>query len=277
VALATTIGERSRRTMPGEMRLDRQFASKVPAITAGFWVTKVLTTAMGESISDYSVHRFDPVLAVAAAFVAFLIALAWQLALSRYHAVAYWLAVSMVAVFGTMAADVTHVKFKVPYAVSTAVFAVVLGVVFTAWQSVEHTLSIHSITSTRRELFYWATVLATFALGTAAGDLLAIAIGTGFFWAGVVFIGIICVPLLGWRLLGWNPIASFWFAYIVTRPIGASYADWFGKPTSVGGLGLGDGVVGGTLAALVACLVAYFWIADRRPGAPRVAGSAQPQ
>jgi uncharacterized membrane-anchored protein len=246
------------------MRLDRQLASKVPEITAAFWVTKVLTTAMGESISDYSVHRFDPVVAVAFGFVAFAIAIAWQLVLPRYQAVAYWLAVSMVAVFGTMAADVTHVRFKVPYAVSTAVFAVVLAVVFVAWQSVEHTLSIHSITSTRRELFYWATVLTTFALGTAAGDLLAIAIGTGFFWAGIVFIGIICVPLLGWRFLGWNPILSFWFAYVVTRPIGASYADWFGKPVSVGGLGLGDGVVGGTLASVVVCFIVYFWVHGSR-------------
>jgi uncharacterized membrane-anchored protein len=259
------------------MRLDRQLASKVPEITAAFWVTKVLTTAMGESISDYGVHRFDPVVAVAFGFVAFAIAISWQLVLPRYQAVAYWLAVSMVAVFGTMAADVTHVRFKVPYAVSTAVFAVALAVVFVAWQSVEHTLSIHSITSTRRELFYWATVLTTFALGTAAGDLLAIAIGTGFFWAGIVFIGIICVPLLGWRFLGWNPILSFWFAYVVTRPIGASYADWFGKPVSVGGLGLGDGVVGGTLAAVVASFVVYFWVTDRSRGRSLGGGPTQPQ
>jgi uncharacterized membrane-anchored protein len=245
------------------MRLDRQLATKVPEITLAFWVTKVLTTALGESISDYGVHQFDPVVAVAVGFLAFLAALAWQLVLPRYQAVAYWLAVSMVAVFGTMAADVTHVKFHVPYAVSTAVFAIVLAVVFVAWQSVEHTLSIHSITSTRRELFYWATVLITFALGTAAGDLLAIGLKLGFFWAGIVFIGIICVPLLGWRFLHWNAILSFWLAYIVTRPIGASYADWFGKPVRVGGLGLGDGVVGGTLAALVVAFVVYFWITDR--------------
>jgi uncharacterized membrane-anchored protein len=249
--------------MPGAMRLDRQLSSKVPEITLAFWVTKVLTTAVGESISDYAVHRFDPVIAVAFGFVAFLIALAWQLALPRYQAVAYWLAVSMVAVFGTMAADVTHVKFHVAYAVSTVAFAILLAVVFIVWQSVEHTLSIHSITTTRRELFYWATVLTTFALGTAAGDELAIALKLGFFKAGIVFIGIICVPLLGWRLLRWNAVASFWMAYIVTRPIGASYADWFGKPVSARGLGLGDGIVGGTLAALVVAFVVYFEIRDR--------------
>jgi uncharacterized membrane-anchored protein len=259
------------------VRLDRPLASKVPQITVAFWVTKVLTTAMGESISDYSVHRFDPVVAVAIGFVALVIALAWQLALPRYQAVAYWLAVSMVAVFGTMAADVTHVKFKVPYAVSTSVFAVVLAVVFLAWQSVERTLSIHSITSTRRELFYWATVLSTFALGTAVGDLTATTFGLGYFWAGVLFVGLICVPLAGWRVVGWNPVASFWFAYVVTRPIGASYADWFGKPASVGGLGLGDGVVGGTLAGVVVCFVVYFWLIDGRHRGTRRRRPPQPQ
>jgi len=249
--------------MRGEMRLDRQLASKVPEVTLAFWAAKVLTTAMGESVSDYSVYRFDPVIAVMVGFVAFMIALAWQLALPRYQAAVYWLAVSMVAVFGTMAADVTHVKFHVPYAVSSIVFAVVLAVVFAAWHRLERTLSIHSITTTRRELFYWAAVLVTFAFGTAAGDLLAIALHLGYFWAGIVFIAVICVPLLGWRLLRWNSITSFWLAYVVTRPIGASYADWFGKPMRAGGLGLGDGVVGGTLAALVVAFVVYFVVKDR--------------
>jgi uncharacterized membrane-anchored protein len=251
------------------MRFDRRLATKVPEITLAFWIAKVLTTAMGESISDYGVYQFNPVLAVAVGFLAFVAALAIQLVLPRYQAAAYWLAVSMVAVFGTMAADVTHVKFHVPYAVSTTVFAVVLAVVFVAWQSVERTLSIHSITSTRRELFYWATVLTTFALGTAAGDLLAIALKLGYFWAGIVFVGMICVPLLGWRYLRWNAVASFWMAYIVTRPIGASYADWLGKPVRAGGLGLGDGVVGGTLAALVVVFVVCFLISGRSRG-PRV-------
>jgi uncharacterized membrane-anchored protein len=240
------------------MDLERRTEVKVPQIIALFWVVKVLTTAMGESVSDYSVHRFDPVVAVGFGFVAFVVALAIQLAATRYVAWVYWLTVAMVAVFGTMAADVTHVKFGVPYAVSSAVFAVVLAVVFVAWQRVEHTLSIHSVDTPRRELFYWATVLATFALGTAAGDLVAVTLHLGYFGAGVLFACLICLPGIGWRWLKLDPVVAFWTAYVLTRPLGASFADWLGKPVSVGGLGLGDGAVGGALLALIVVLVAYL-------------------
>ncbi|HEV3213255.1 MAG TPA: hypothetical protein VGZ03_07670 [Acidimicrobiales bacterium] len=254
------------------MDLERRTEVKVPEIIALFWVVKVLTTALGESVSDYSVHKFDPVLAVLAGFVVFVVALALQLSVRRYVAWVYWLTVAMVAVFGTMAADVTHVKFKVPYAVSTVAFAIVLAVVFVAWDRVEHTLSIHTVDTLRRELFYWATVTATFALGTAAGDLMAIQLHLGFFGAGAFFFGMICLPALAWRYLGLNPIAAFWWAYILTRPLGASFADGFGKPTSFGGLGLGDGIVAGVLAALIVALVAYLSVtkADVRPAATPV-------
>jgi uncharacterized membrane-anchored protein len=251
------------------MRLDRRTEVKTPQVIALFWVAKVLTTAMGESISDYSVHRFDPVLAVAAGFVAFAAALALQLALRRYVAWWYWLCVAMVAVFGTMAADVLHVRFKVTYAASTALFAVVVAVIFVAWYRVEQTLSIHSIVTLRRELFYWATVAATFALGTAAGDLMATTAGLGYFGAGVLFACLMAVPLLAWRFLGLNAVVAFWAAYVVTRPLGASIADWLGKPMSVGGRGYGDGVVGGVLAVLLVAVVAYLATtkADVRPPA----------
>ena len=243
---------------PSPMSLERRTEVKVPEIIALFWVVKVLTTALGESVSDYSVHKFDPVLAVMAGFVVFVAALVLQLSYRRYVAWVYWLTVAMVAVFGTMAADVTHVKFKVPYAVSTVTFAVVLAVVFLAWHRTEHTLSIHSVDTLRRELFYWATVTATFALGTAAGDLVAIQLHLGFFGAGLLFFGLICVPALAWRFLGLNAIVAFWWAYVLTRPLGASFADWFGKPTSFGGLGLGDGIVAGVLCALIVLLVSYL-------------------
>jgi uncharacterized membrane-anchored protein len=249
------------------MGLDRRTAVKVPEIIVLFWVVKVLTTAMGEAVSDYSVHRFDPVLAVTAGFVVFVAALALQLAARRYVAWTYWLTVALVAVFGTMAADVTHVKFKVPYAASTAAFAVILVAVFVAWDRVERTLSIHTVDTLRRELFYWATVTVTFALGTAAGDLVAISLHLGYFGAGMVFLGLICVPAVAWRYLRLNSIVAFWWAYVLTRPLGASFADWFGKPASLGGLGFGDGVVAGVLCALIVALVAYLSVTkvDVRP------------
>lgn len=240
------------------MGFERRTEVKVPQIIALFWVVKVLTTAMGESVSDYAVHRFDPVVAVAFGFVCFAVALVVQLCVRRYLAGVYWLTVAMVAVFGTMAADVTHVRFGVPYAVSTTAFALVLAAVFSVWQRVERTLSIHSIDTLRRELFYWTTVLATFALGTAAGDLVAVTLHLGYLGAGILFLGLICVPGIAWRAFGLNGVAAFWSAYVLTRPLGASFADWFGKPAAVGGLGLGDGVVGGVLCALIVVLVAYL-------------------
>ena len=149
----------------------------------------------------------------------------------------------MVAIFGTMAADVTHVVLGVPYIITTLAFAVALAVIFYLWQKSEGTLSIHSITSPRREVFYWATVLATFALGTAAGDLFAFTFNLGFLSAGIVFAVTFAIPAIGYWLLKWSPILSFWFAYILTRPLGASFADWTGKGHTVGGLGWGDGPV----------------------------------
>jgi len=159
----------------GELRAARWVAprrhplTKVPEITAYFWITKVLTTGMGEATSDYLVHRFNPEIAVVVGFTAFVVAMALQFWVRRYNSWVYWLAVVMVAVFGTMAADVLHVGLGIPYAVSTAFYSVVLAVIFWLWYRSEGTLSIHSIYTRRREVFYWATVLATFALGTAAG------------------------------------------------------------------------------------------------------------
>ncbi len=183
-----------------------------------------------------------------------------QFAASRYIVWIYWLAVVMVAVFGTMAADVLHIQFKVPYAVSSSLFAVVLAVVFIVWNASEKTLSIHSINTRRREVFYWATVMATFALGTAVGDLTATTFHLGYLVSGVLFALLFSVPALSYRLFGLNAIVAFWFAYIVTRPLGASFADWMGKPHRVGGLGLGDGKVSFGLAVLIVGLVVSMTI-----------------
>jgi uncharacterized membrane-anchored protein len=235
-----------------------QAALRVPEITAYFWAIKALSTAMGESTSDYLVHAMPPVLAVGLGFVGFVIALAVQFSMHRYLAAAYWFAVVMVGVFGTMAADVLHVGFGVPYIASSILYAVTLAAVFVVWQRTERTLSIHTVDSPRREAFYWAAVVATFAMGTAVGDLTAVTLHLGYFFSLVLFAGLITIPAIGFRWFNWNPILSFWFAYVVTRPLGASFADWVGKPASVGGLGWGDGRVSLVLTFVIACLVAYL-------------------
>ena len=233
-------------------------ALKVPEVTIIFWVIKVLTTAMGEATSDYFVHRFDPVVVVPIAGLVFLAALAVQLRFRRYVPAVYWTTVVMVAVFGTMAADVLHVRFSVPYGNSVVLFGIVLAVVFRRWKKVEGTLSIHSIDTMRRELFYWTTIATTFAFGTAVGDLTAYTFHLGFLSSGLLFIGIIAVPAIAYRWGGLGGVPAFWAAYIVTRPLGASFADWFGTPHNVGGLDGGRGTVSLLLTAAIVVLVAYL-------------------
>jgi uncharacterized membrane-anchored protein len=233
-------------------------ARRVPEIIALFWVVKLLSTAMGESTSDYVVHAMAPVAAVLLGFVAFLAALGVQLRQQRYVAWAYWLAVVMVGTFGTMAADVMHVALGVPYPVSTLLYAATLAVVFVAWQRTERTLSIHTVDTTRRELFYWAAVVATFAMGTALGDFTAYTLHMGYFPSALLFGLLICVPAAGFRWGRWNAVFCFWFAYVLTRPLGASLADGLAKPRAVHGLGLGSGPVALVLALVIAALVAYL-------------------
>ena len=250
-------------------------ALKVPArIAAVFWAIKLLTTAFGESTSDYLVHNANPYLAVVGGFVLFAIAMALQLRTDRYVPWIYWLAVAMVALFGTMAADVLHVEFGVPYLGSTILFAALLVAVFGLWSRLELTLSIHSITTERRELFYWAAVLATFAMGTALGDLAAYTLHLGFLSAGIVFAVLFALPRLarlGGRL---NPILAFWSAYVMTRPLGASFADWTGKSRHAHGLGIGDGPVAFVLAALIVAGVGYLTVSGSdRPGPSAAAES----
>jgi uncharacterized membrane-anchored protein len=231
---------------------------KVPEITALFWIVKLLTTAMGEATSDFLVFRINPYVAVTLGAAGLVIALVLQFSVRRYVALVYWLTVVMVAIFGTMAADVLHVQLGVPYLLSTTLFAVALAVVFVAWQKSEQTLSIHSINSHRREAFYWATVLATFTLGTAAGDMTATTLGLGYFSSGLLFAGLIAIPAVARWLFGLNEILTFWWAYVLTRPLGASFADWAGKSHAVGGLGLGDGLVSLSLTILIVGCVTYM-------------------
>ena len=142
-------------------------------------------------------------------------------------------------------------------------FALITGAIFLWWYRSEGTLSIHDINSRRREKLYWGAVLATFSLGTAAGDLTASQINIGFWWSAVLFAGIILIPALGWWKLNWNPIFSFWFAYIITRPLGASFADGFSKPHNITGLNLGDGPVSGVALIVFVALVGWVTLTRR--------------
>jgi uncharacterized membrane-anchored protein len=233
---------------------------RVPQITVAFWVIKALSTAFGESTSDYLVHVMAPELAVVLGFVGFVGALLLQFRMGRYVAWTYWFAVVMVGIFGTMAADVLHVGLGVPYTASTILYALVLIAIFVAWQRVEGTLSIHSIDTPRREAFYWATVGATFAMGTALGDFTAYTLRLGYFPSAALFAALIVVPAVGYRWLRWSPILSFWFAYVLTRPLGASIADGLAKSRQSSGLGIGDGTVDLVFGALIAVLVTYVAI-----------------
>ncbi len=249
-------------------------ASKVPLITAYFWIIKLLSTAMGEATSDYMVRTINPVIAVLLGFAGFVIAMVLQFRAKAYNAWIYWLAVVMVAVFGTQAADVLHIKFGVPYIASTAFYAVVLAVIFILWYRTEGTLSIHSIRTPRREVFYWATVLATFAMGTATGDLTAKTLNLGYLASGIWFsIAFAAVAVAHWKFR-LNPILAFWIAYVLTRPVGASFADYIAFPHSVGGLGMGHGPVALVLTVVIVILVAYLAVTRKDVEDPRQAASA---
>jgi len=249
---------------------DRRTFSKVPEVTAWFWLVKALTTAMGESTSDFLVHTLVPEIALVIGAIAFAVAIYIQFSQDRYVPWCYWLAVAMVGVFGTMAADVLHVGLGVPYIASTIFYAIVLAAVFRAWYRVEGTLSIHSIHTPRRECFYWAAVLATFALGTAAGDLTANSLGLGYFGSVWLFAAIIAIPALGYFRFGMGSILAFWFAYVVTRPLGASVADWLAKPS---GVGLGTGLVSLVFAATIALIVRHLARTGKDTPADQLAGT----
>jgi uncharacterized membrane-anchored protein len=232
--------------------------TKVPEITLIFWVLKLLTTGMGESMSDFLGQHSVPI-AGAIGIFGLWFAIWLQMRQREYRAPIYWFAVMMVAIFGTMAADGIHDGASIPYAVTTPLFGLVVAAIFCFWYRSEGTLSIHSITTRRREGYYWAAVLATFALGTAAGDLTALSLNLGFFPSVVLFAVVIAIPAIGWWRFRLNPILAFWFAYIVTRPLGASFADGFSKHGNTG-LGLGDGAVSGLALVVFIALVSYVAI-----------------
>ena len=246
-------------------------AAKVPEIIALFWVVKILTTAGGEATSDY-LKVYGNFGGGGTEIALFVIAIVLQFATRRYRAFAYWSLAFAIAIAGTGLSDFLHLDVHIPYAGTSLLWAVILAGVFWAWYRSEGTLSIHSVSTQRREVFYWATVFATFALGTALGDFTAISLNMGYLPSGLFFFGIILLPLLAWWRFGLNPIVAFWMAYVVTRPLGASFADWISKPSSMSGLGFGDGPTALVFALAVLALVAYLAVA--RPDIQRSVGRA---
>jgi len=245
------------------MPITRRMLSKVPEVTLWFWIIKILCTTVGESFADWIATTIGLGLnTTAVIFTVVLVAvLAWQMSLSRYVPFVYWLTVVVLSITGTLYTDILTDALGVPLALSSAVFAAILAVVFGIWYARERTLSIHSIITTPREGFYWLAILVTFALGTAAGDWTLELTGWQPGVAVLLPVGLIAAIALGWRL-GANPVLSFWLAYILTRPLGANLGDWLGRSTAEGGLGLGT--AGTSVVFLLAILATVIYLSITR-------------
>jgi uncharacterized membrane-anchored protein len=247
-------------------RTERQFDhTKVPEITPWFWATKILMTATGEAISDAMNQQLGPAIAVPLMIILMVVTLRWQFHQDRYRTLPYWSVVGAVAVFGTSAADGFHVGLGWAYTVTSGMYAVILAAVFIYWYRSEGTLSIHSIFTRSRERIYWVTVLATFALGTAAGDLTATVLHLDYLPSFLLFGAIILIPLVLYRRAV-NAVFTFWFAYTITRPFGASWADYSDMPINQAGLNLGQIPTAIYLGLISLALIALMEI--RRVGYP---------
>ncbi len=239
--------------------------NKVPEVTLYFWLIKVLCTTVGETFADYlnETLGFGLTKTTLVMGVAFLVFLAIQFRAPRYVPWIYWTTVVLISVFGTLITDNLTDGHGVPTTTTTPIFAVLLAVTFLAWYLVERTLSIHTIRTTRREAFYWLAILFTFALGTAGGDMLSEHLGPGYLTAVLIFaaaIAAVCVAHWG---LGTGPVLSFWLAYILTRPLGASIGDYTSQPRSDGGLGLGTTATSVIFLGTIVALVAFLTVTRR--------------
>jgi uncharacterized membrane-anchored protein len=257
----STVGRVTETTRSKTITATRTMLSKVPEVTVWFWVIKILCTTVGESFADWINMTLGlGLISTALIFTVVLAAvLGWQLRLRRYVPLVYWLTVVVVSVTGTLYTDILTDVQGIPLALSTSVFALTLAVVFGVWFARERTLSIHSIVTTPRELFYWLAVLVTFALGTAAGDWILELTGWGPGISVLLPAGLITAIVIGWRL-GANAVLSFWLAYILTRPLGANLGDWLGFPQDQQGLGLGVAITSVIFLAAILATVAYLSI-----------------
>lgn len=242
----------------------RAVLNKVPEITIWFWIIKILCTTVGESFADWiAVDLNVGLINTTVIFTVVLAAvLAWQISLPRYNAFPYWLTVVVLSVTGTLYTDILTDKYGVNLAFTTPVIAVMLAVVFGVWYSREHTLSIHSITTVPREMFYWLAILVTFALGTAAGDWTLEITGWTPGIAVLLPIFLIAATVVGWKL-GANAVLSFWIAYVLTRPLGANLGDWLAADKQLGGIGVGT--LGTSVIFLGAILGTVIFLAVKKP------------
>ncbi|MEV0568291.1 hypothetical protein [Dactylosporangium sp. NPDC050588] len=260
------------------MKIARRTANKVPEVTVYFWIIKVLATTVGETAADLLNMNLGLGLGWTTVVMAALTAgaLAVQLRAGRYVPWRYWLVVILVSVVGTLVTDNLVDNVGVPLEVTTVVFAVALAVTFVLWYSSEHTLSIHAVTTRRREVYYWAAILFTFALGTAAGDLLAERIDVGYLPSAGLFAAAIALIAAGYRLRALGPVLAFWAAYVLTRPLGASLGDWLAQSRDAGGLGLGT--VGPSVVFLLASVLLVVHLTRSRVDVvdERAVGSGEP-
>lgn len=234
--------------------------SKVPQVTLAFWVIKVFSTTVGETAADYLNGTLGFGLTMTSLVVGglFLVVLGVQFASKRYSPVIYWATVVLISVVGTLITDNLTDAAGVPLWVSTLAFTVLLAATFAIWFAREGTLSIHSIVTRQREAFYWLAILFTFALGTAAGDLLAESLGLGYLVASVLFAAVIGAVALAYSVFNANAVVCFWIAYVLTRPLGASLGDLASQPTDNGGLGLGTTTTSAVFLAVIVGLVIYL-------------------
>ena len=257
--------------------LAREALIKVPEVTLVFWVAKLGTTAFGEAFSDYVFFNDyigrNAAILMGLGFLA--LCLAFQFSTRRYVPAVYWLAVTAVSIFGTMSADYLNKDLGMPLWGSTLMLLCLQGAVFVAWYVSQRTLDVHSIYPGLREVFYWLTVMFTFALGTAAGDYVAGPLNMGTLDATFLFLGIILLPAVAWRYLRLDAVVAFWLAYTITRPLGASFADWLSVPAPYGdGLQLGTGVMSAASGAVLFVILAFI-VVRHRSVRPAVAQPAE--
>lgn len=240
--------------------------NRVPEVTLDFWLIKLMAVTMGETAADYLAVNLGLGLTATSLLMTgvLVMALVLQFAQRRYVPWAYWLAVVLISIVGTLVTDNLVDTFGVPLTVTTAVFTVALAVTFLVWYRVEGTLSIHDVTSFRREAFYWLAILFTFALGTAAGDLVAEEFGLGYLATGILFGMIIASLAIGYFFLGLDAILGFWLAYIFTRPLGASIGDLLSQPGDYGGLGFGTIITSALFLAAIAGIVVFMTLRTTR-------------
>ena len=234
--------------------------SKVPLVTLAFWLIKIMATTVGETGADLLSSRLGLGLTITSWIMTavFLVFLTFQVRAKAYVPGLYWLTVVLISVVGTLISDNLVDGFGISLTTTTIVFSLILAVVFAAWYNAERTLSIHSIVTRRREYFYWAAILFTFALGTSAGDLVAEGFDLGYLNAAVLFGGLIGLTATTYFILRQNAVLCFWIAYVLTRPFGASIGDYFAKPGIAGGLGLGTVTTSIIFLTLIAGLVGYL-------------------